>query len=412
MDIYLVGGAIRDRLLGWPVREHDYVVVGSTPERLQELGFIRVGRDFPIFLHPETKEEYALARTERRINGMQVPQVHTAPNITLREDLKRRDLTINAMAEDAEGRVIDYFGGQQDLDQRVLRHVSPAFAEDPLRILRVARFMARYADLGFRVAEETQDLMNHMVSANFLDGIPPERLWRELDKALTETRPPLFFETLRACGALDVILPELDRLWGIPQPARWHPEIDTGVHTMMVLQMARRLSTDSAVIFAALTHDLGKGETPRIIWPSHHGHEGRSVQLVANVCCRLRPPTRYCELATLVARYHGNVHRASELRPRTVLCILEATDALRRPQRLEDLLLACEADYRGRTGFEELPYPQRQQFLTWMHALTAIDNEAIATKCSRPGLIEAAIHKARLHAIKSCRLAKPLLKLV
>jgi len=401
VEIYLVGGAVRDRLLGRPVSERDYVVVGATPEQLRALGFLQVGRDFPVFLHPQSRAEHALARMERPSAGRPVPPVvHAAPDVSLRDDLQRRDLTINALAEDAQGRVIDHFGGQRDLELRLLRHVSPAFAEDPLRILRVARFMARYGALGFRVAEETQALMRSMVAAGALDGLVPERVWQELVKALGEARPPLFFETLRACGALVRILPELERLWGVPQPPRWHPEIDTGLHTMLVLQMARRLSDDPAVVFAALTHDLGKGETPREIWPSHRGHEERSVRLVEQVCRRLRSPTRYCDLARLVARYHGNIHRATELRPGTVLRILRATDAFRRPQRLEELLLACEADYRGRTGFAERAYPQGEQFRTWMRAAAAVDSAAVAAGCARPGLIGQAVARARLRAIK------------
>jgi tRNA nucleotidyltransferase (CCA-adding enzyme) len=401
LEIYLVGGAVRDRLLGRPVQERDYLVVGGTPEQMRDLGFLQVGRDFPIFLHPQSRAEYALARTERHSTGRQAaPLVHAAPDVTLQDDLRRRDLTINALAENAQGQVIDYFGGQRDLELRLLRHVSPAFAEDPLRILRVARFMARYGALGFRVAEETQALMSSMVAAGALDTVVPERVWQELVKALGEVRPPLFFETLRACGALSRILPELERLWGVPQPPRWHPEIDTGLHAMLVLQMARSLSDDPTVIFAALTHDLGKGETPPEIWPSHRGHEERSVRLVEQVCRRLRAPTRYRELARLVARYHGHIHRAPELRPGTVLCILQAVDAFRRPQRLEDLLLACEADYRGRTGFAERPYPQRSQFRRWAHAATAVDSATLVAANARPELIGQAVARARLRAIK------------
>lgn len=402
MKVYLVGGAVRDRLLGQPVRDRDYLVVGATPEQLRERGFRQVGREFPVFLHPQSRDEYALARTERRSADPRAPFpiVHAAPHVTLREDLQRRDLTINTLAEDGEGQVIDYFGGQRDLELRLLRHVSPAFAEDPLRILRVARFMAAYGGLGFRVAEETQALMRDMVLKGALERLVPERVWQELVKALGERHPPLFFETLRACGALVHVLPELERLWGVPQPTRWHPEIDTGLHTMLVVQMARQLSDDPAVAFAALTHDLGKGETPREIWPSHHGHEARSEALVEQVCRRLRPPTRYCELARLGARYHGNVHRAAELRPKTVLRILQAADAFRRPQRLEKMLLVCEADYRGRSGFDSRPYPQGSQFRAWMQAAATVDSAAVAADCARPQLIGQAVARARLHAIK------------
>ncbi|KOR28448.1 2', 3'-cyclic nucleotide 2'-phosphodiesterase, partial [Achromatium sp. WMS1] len=353
---------------------------------------------------PETKAEYALARTKRRrVRTQDTPVIHTSPDVTLKEDLQRRDLTINALAEDKQGRIIDYFEGQKDLEQRILRHVSPAFTEDPIRILRVARFMARYGSLGFSIARETQILMQEMTANGALEDLAPERVWREIDKVLTETRPALFFETLRACGALTHILPELESLWGIPQPSRWHPEIDTGVHTMLVLQMARRLSDDPAIIFAALTHDLGKGETPRIIWPSHRGHEERGVRLIEKVCQRLRVPNRYCNLAKLVARYHGNVHRAWNLRARTVLCILEATDSFRRPERLESMLIACEADYRGRTGFAESSYPQKAQFLAWQRAAIAVDSGLIAASCSGPSMIEQAITRAKLRAIKNCQ---------
>lgn len=403
MKTYLVGGAVRDRLLGYSATEHDYVVVGATPEQMLELGFVQVGKDFPIFLHPTTHAEYALARTERHlVAATQPPQIYADPNVTLQEDLHRRDLTINALAQDENGQIIDYYGGQQDLAQRILRHTSPAFAEDPVRILRIARFMARYGALGFNIAPETLTLIQKMVAAHVLESVASERIWREIDKSLMEKQPALFFETLRTCGALAQILPELACLWGVPQPSRWHPEIDTGVHTMLVLQMARRLSADPVVAFAALTHDLGKGETPQVMWPSHRGHEERGVRLIENVCRRLRPPTRYCELARLVARYHGNVHRAASLRPRNVLCVLEETDAFRRPQRLEDLLLACEADYRGRTGFAETAYPQRQLFQTWRQAAAAVDSGAIAAGCSKPALIGTAITTARLRAIKKC----------
>lgn len=404
MEMYLVGGAVRDQLLGMLVTERDYVVVGATPEQMLERGFIQVGRDFPVFLHPQTRAEYALARTQRHLitTAKTTPPVHATPDVTLQEDLQRRDLTINSMALDENGQIIDYFGGQQDLERRILRHTSLAFAEDPIRILRIARFMARYGELGFHIAPETLTLIKQMITQNIWEGVAPERIWREIDKSLVEKQPALFFETLRTCGVLVQIFPELASLWGVPQPSRWHPEIDTGVHTMLVLQMARRLSADPAIAFAALTHDLGKGETPQVLLPSHRGHEERGVRLIENVCRRLRPPTRYCELARLVARYHGNVHRAATLRPRSVLCILEETDAIRRPQRLEDMLLACEADYRGRTGFAETTYPQRQLFQTWFQAAAAIDSGAIAAECSKPALIGTAITKARLHAIKNC----------
>jgi len=401
METYLVGGAVRDRLLERPVVERDYVVVGATPEEMLRLGYQQVGKDFPVFLHPETKDEHALARTERRsAGGTSTPVAHADPAVTLEQDLSRRDLTINALAETADRQVIDYFGGLRDLEQRILRHVSPAFAEDPIRILRVARFMARYAALGFEVADETLELMRSMVAAGAVDNLVPERVWQELAKALEEPRPSRFFETLRSVGALAVILPELDRLWGIPQPACWHPEIDTGVHTMMVLEMARTLSDDPAVLFAALIHDLGKGETPADILPSHHGHEERSARLLEGICERLRVPNRFCDLGRLVALYHGKIHRTEELRASTLLKILQAADAFRRPERLEGLLLAAEADYRGRKGLQQRPYPQAAHFRACYQAAAAVDTATVAADCKRSELIPEAIYRARVAAIK------------
>ncbi|MCG5500908.1 multifunctional CCA addition/repair protein [Ectothiorhodospira lacustris] len=359
MDIYLVGGAVRDALLGLPVQERDWVVVGATVEEMLAGGFRQVGRDFPVFLHPRTHEEHALARTERKTApGYRGFEVHAAPEVTLEEDLERRDLTINAMARDDQGRLIDPFGGQADLQARRLRHVSCAFAEDPVRILRVARFAARLAPMGFTVAPETMTLMRRMVAAGEVDALVPERVWQETERALTGPCPSRFFQVLRECGALAVLFPELECLYGVPQPPRHHPEVDTGVHTFMVLDQAERLSPDPVVRFAALTHDLGKGNTPRDILPSHHGHEQRGVVLIDQLCDRYRIPNRYREPARMVARYHGHMHRVFELRPDTLAKTLEGLDAYRRPERMEGVLLACEADYRGRTGFEERPYPQ------------------------------------------------------
>ncbi len=400
METFLVGGAVRDRLLGRPVAERDYVVVGATPDDMLRLGYRQVGKDFPVFLHPQTRFEHALARTERKTAAAAAPVVHANRDVTLEQDLSRRDLTINALAENPDGRVIDYFGGLQDLKRRVLRHVSPAFAEDPVRILRVARFMARYGPLGFRVADETMELMRAMVARGQLDVLVPERVWQELVRVLGEPQPTRFFETLRASRALAPILPELDRLWGVPQPKQWHPEIDTGVHTMMVVEMARSLSDNPAVVFAALIHDLGKGETPAEILPSHRGHEERSAQLLERICGRLRIPNRFCELGQLVARYHGKIHHAEELRAVTVLKILQAADAFRRPQRLQGLLLAAEADYRGRKGFEQRPYPQAEHFRAWYQAAAAVDTAVVANACKRPELIGEAIYQARVAAIK------------
>jgi tRNA nucleotidyltransferase (CCA-adding enzyme) len=359
MRVYLVGGAVRDRLLGLPVRERDWVVVGATPEELERAGYRSVGREFPVFLHPQTHEEYALARLERKVApGYRGFTTQFSPDVTLAEDLKRRDLTINAIAEGEDGEIIDPYGGQADLGARLLRHVSEAFVEDPVRILRVARFAARFAQLGFRVAPETLALMRRMTEAGEVGALVPERVWQETERALGEAHPEVFFETLRECGALAVIFPEIDALFGVPQPPRWHPEIDTGVHVMLALRYAASIGASPAVRFAVLTHDLGKARTPRERWPSHHGHEQAGVPLIEALCQRLKVPNDRRELAILAARYHTHVHRALELKPATVLTLLEDCDAFRRPERFSELLLACEADARGRAGREREPYPQ------------------------------------------------------
>jgi tRNA nucleotidyltransferase (CCA-adding enzyme) len=400
MRVYLVGGAVRDRLLGRPVRERDFVVVGATAAELLAQGYTQVGRDFPVFLHPQTKEEYALARTERKTApGYHGFAVHAAPDVTLAEDLQRRDLTINALAEDADGTLIDPYHGLADIEARVLRHVSPAFAEDPVRILRLARFAARFADLGFTVAPETLDLMRAMVAAGEVDALVPERVWVELAKALGEATPSRFFETLRACGALGRLFPEVDRLWGVPQPAMWHPEIDTGVHTMMVVDMAARLSPDPEVRFAALTHDLGKATTPGDVLPSHHGHEARGVSLLEALGERLRTPRRFLDLACITARYHGLVHKIDDLRPGTVLDLLEGADAFRRPERFRQMLLACEADFRGRGGYAERPYPQAERLHSAFAAAAGLNQGAIVAGVE-PGLIPQRIRQARIAAIR------------
>ncbi|HEU4591994.1 MAG TPA: multifunctional CCA addition/repair protein [Steroidobacteraceae bacterium] len=363
MQVYLVGGAVRDRLLGRAVRERDWVVVGARPEELERQGFIPVGRDFPVFLHPETKEEHALARLERKIApGYRGFTTEFSPHVTLEDDLRRRDLTINAMAEDADGNIIDPHGGRRDLDARLLRHVSEAFAEDPVRILRVARFAARYAPLGFTVADETLALMRRMVEAGEVNALVAERVWAETEKALAEPAPDVFISVLRDCGALKVIYPEIDALFGVPQPQKWHPEIDTGVHLLMALRQAVELGGGLAVRFAVLLHDLGKAATPAYVLPAHHGHEDSGVALVEQLCARVRVPNHLRELAVIAARFHTHVHRALELRADTVLRTLERCDALRRPERFAELLLACEADARGRLGFEQREYPQRAFF--------------------------------------------------
>ena len=388
MQVYLVGGAVRDRLLGRPVKERDWVVVGARPEELERLGYQPVGREFPVFLHPKTHEEYALARLERKVApGYRGFSTEFSPTVTLEEDLRRRDLTINAMAEDAGGAIVDPYGGRRDLEARVLRHVSDAFVEDPVRVLRVARFAARYASLGFSVAPDTLRLMQRMSVSGELDALVPERVWQETDRALGEERPEVFFETLRACGALAVIFPEVAALYGVPQPAKWHPEIDTGLHVMLALRWAADAGLSVPARFAVLTHDLGKARTSPEHWPSHHGHEEAGVALVEALCARLRVPNACRELAVLTARFHAQVHRAEQLRASTVLKLLEATDALRRPERFEDFLRACEADARGRAGLQGQPYPQAEYLRRARSAAAA----AALSESERVGLSGAAI---------------------
>jgi tRNA nucleotidyltransferase (CCA-adding enzyme) len=376
MEIYLVGGAVRDTLLNYPVTERDWVVVGELPETLLQQGYQQVGKDFPVFLHPKTKEEYALARTERkRGHGYTGFAVDCDPSVSLEEDLKRRDLTINAIAQDQDGTLIDPYNGQADLDKRVLRHVSEAFVEDPLRVLRTARFAARFAHLQFTVAPETLALMTNIVEQDELAHLPPERVWVELEKALSERNPEVFVQVLRDCGALQKLLPELEALFGVPQTPEHHPEIDTGEHILMALQQAVTLSTDSAVRFAVLLHDLGKGTTPQAEWPRHIRHEEQGVKLVTQVCERLRAPKRHSQLARNTCLYHTHCHRALELRGKTVLKLLNNTDALRRPDRFETFLLACEADARGRLGLELRDYPQANYL---RQALTTAQNISAA----------------------------------
>jgi tRNA nucleotidyltransferase (CCA-adding enzyme) len=400
MQVYLVGGAVRDALLGLPVKERDWVVVGSTRDELAGLKYREVGRDFPVFLHPDSHEEYALARLERKTApGYRGFAVEFGPEVTLEEDLARRDLTINAIAQAADGSLVDPYGGRRDLQARVLRHVSPAFIEDPVRVLRLARFAARFAPLGFSVAPETLALMREMVERGEVDALVAERVWQETEKALREPGASVFFQVLRDCGALKVVYPEINALFGVPQPEKWHPEIDTGVHTLMVLDQAAMLSTDTKVRFAALVHDLGKGTTPHAEWPGHRGHEERSVALIEALCDRLKIPGEYRDLSIIVARYHGNVHRAFELRPNTILGIFEKIDAFRRPQRFTQALVACEADSRGRLGLEKNPYPQRQYLQAARDAAATVKPtpEDIADKAGP--LIAERVHQRRLKAI-------------
>ena len=362
MRVYEVGGAVRDALLGLPVTEHDWVVVGASADELAARGFRRVGKDFPVFLHPDTGEEYALARTERKTApGYTGFEFDAAPTVTLEQDLMRRDLTINAIARAEDGELVDPWSGRADLAARVLRHVSPAFSEDPLRVLRVARFAARFAPLGFVIAPETLELMREIVAAGEMEALRPERVWQETVKALATERPDVYVETLRTCNALARVFPEVDALFGVPQPERWHPEIDTGVHVLMALRMAAQLSRSETVRFAVLTHDLGKGTTPSAMLPSHHGHEQRSEELLDRLCARLPVPNRFRDLALLVARHHGTVHKAAELKPQTVLRLIMAADGLRQPERFDEFLLACEADARGRKGLEQRPYGQGER---------------------------------------------------
>jgi len=384
MKTYLVGGAVRDRLLGRPQGDRDWVVVGSTPEAMLAAGFRAVGKDFPVFLHPQPGEEHALARTERKSGrGYHGFAVHTSPDVSLEDDLTRRDLTINAMAEDEDGHVTDPWGGQRDLAARVLRHVSPAFAEDPVRILRLARFAARLPD--FTVAPETLALMRGMVADGEVDHLVAERVWQELARGLMEERPSRMFEVLRDCGALARLLPEVDRLWGVPQRAEHHPEIDTGVHLMMVLDMSARLRGSLSVRYACLGHDLGKGTTPADVLPRHLGHEGRSVKLLQQVGQRLRVPNDCRELAEVVAREHGNIHRCEELGAAALLRLLERCDALRQPARFESVLLACECDARGRLGWSERPYPQAAHLRHALQAALSVDTASLATAAMAQG---------------------------
>lgn len=413
MPVFVVGGAVRDALMGLPVNDRDWVVVGSTPEAMTAEGFMPVGKDFPVFLHPQTREEYALARTERKTaRGYKGFAVQADPSVTLEEDLARRDLTVNAMAvrealAHAEpsawaGHIVDPYGGEYDLHNKVLRHVTEAFAEDPVRILRVARFAARFAD--FSVAAETMALMRQMVDDGEVDHLVPERVWQELAKGLMSERPSRMFEVLRACGALRVLLPELDRLWGVPQRAEYHPEVDTGAHMMLVMDMAARLNTPLAVRVACLMHDLGKGTTPADVLPRHIGHEGRSVKLLQKVCERLRVPTEGKELAEVVAREHGNIHRSAELGPEALMRLLERCDAIRQSERFALVLQACECDARGRLGFEDADYPQAARLLRAQKAALSVDTAPIAQAAAQAGLtgpkIGEQITQARVRAIQ------------
>ena len=408
MRVYRVGGAVRDRLLGTPVNDQDWVVVGATIEAMLAAGFTPVGRDFPVFLHPQTKDEYALARTERKsAPGYRGFTVHADPSVTLEDDLARRDLTINAIAQAQDGALIDPFNGQRDLQAGVLRHVSPAFAEDPVRILRLARFAARWPH--FTVAPETHALCVQMVANGEVDALVAERVWQELSRGLMEMRPSRMFEVLRDCGALGRVLPELARLWGVPQPAEHHPEVDTGVHQMMVQDLAARLDAPLAVRWACLVHDLGKGSTPRAAWPRHIGHEARGAKLADAVAERLRVPGDCRELGAVVAREHGNIHRSQDLGAAATLRLLERCDALRRPERFAQALWACECDARGRLGLEDAPYPPRARLTQALAVALAVDASAAAAQAAARGAagpaIGEAVRQARERALASAQLS-------
>lgn len=404
MDVYLVGGAVRDRLLGRSGGDRDWVVVGETPEAMRARGFKPVGRDFPVFLHPDTGEEYALARTERKAGkGYHGFTFHAAPDVTLEQDLARRDLTINAMAESPSGELIDPFGGHADLEARVLRHVAPAFVEDPLRVLRVARFAARFHHLGFTVAGETRALMARISEGDELDALTPERVWQETERALGEPDPQEYVRVLHEVGALARLFPAIERLFGVPQPEVHHPEVDTGDHVLRVLAQSARLSEEPEVRFAALVHDLGKGTTPREEWPAHHGHEQRGEALIRELAGRYRIPRRFERLGRLASRWHGHIHRARELRPATVMKVLEGCDAFRRPADFERLLLACEADARGRKGRATAAYPQAGLFRRWLEAAAAVTGRDVDAERYQGPAFGEELRRLRIEAIAEAR---------
>ncbi|WP_165310283.1 multifunctional CCA addition/repair protein [Vibrio ziniensis] len=402
MQVYLVGGAVRDKLLNIPVYDKDWVVVGSNPDEMLSQGFTAVGKDFPVFLHPKTKQEYALARTERKSgSGYTGFECHFAPDVTLEEDLIRRDLTINAMAQTEDGTLIDPYGGQRDLNDRILRHVSDAFVEDPLRVLRLARFAAKLTHLGFTVAEETMSLMAQIANSGELEHLTAERVWQEWHKSLATQNPEVFLSVLRDCGALKVVLPELDCLFGVPQPEKWHPEIDTGVHTLMVAKQAAKLSSSLPVRFAAQVHDLGKGVTPQSEWPSHKMHCHTGVKIIKKLCERVRVPNEFKELALFVCEQHSNVHRAAELKASTKLKILNTMDVWRKPERLEEILLCCQADHAGRLGCEDNPYPQKAIFEDAYKAALSVEVKDIIADGFQGKTIRDELDKRRIEAIAS-----------
>ncbi|MFP2516164.1 multifunctional CCA addition/repair protein [Buttiauxella agrestis] len=402
MKIYLVGGAVRDGLLNIPVKDKDWVVVGATPQEMLDAGYQQVGKDFPVFLHPQSREEYALARTERKSGqGYTGFTCYAAPDVTLEQDLLRRDLTINAIAQDEHGEYIDPYNGRADIEKRQLRHVSPAFNEDPLRVLRVARFAARYAHLNFQIAPETQALMSSMAANGELEHLTPERVWKETENALTSRNPQVYFDVLRKCGALKVLFPEIDALFGVPAPEKWHPEIDTGIHVLMTLSIAAQLSPEVDVRFATLCHDLGKGLTPKEFWPRHHGHGPAGVKLVEQLCQRMRVPNEIRDLAKLVAEYHDLIHTISILQPKTIVKLFDAIDAWRKPHRVEQVALTSEADARGRTGFEASDYPQgRLLRAAWVAAKSVTNKEVLDDGFSGPA-IRTELNRRRIAAVEA-----------
>ncbi|MUK76457.1 multifunctional CCA addition/repair protein [Aliivibrio fischeri] len=401
MKIYLVGGAVRDSLLNIDVKDKDWVVVGSTPQEMGALGYQTVGQDFPVFLHPKTKEEYALARTERKSGqGYKGFTCYAEPDVTLEEDLLRRDLTINAIAQADNGELIDPYNGQQDIIDRTLRHVSEAFTEDPLRVLRVARFAARFHHLGFMVAPETMDLMRELVDSGELSYLTAERVWQEWQKSLSSQHPEIFLSTLKECGALAIVLPEIDALFGVPQPEKWHPEIDTGIHTLMVAQQSALLSQDLPTRFAAQVHDLGKGVTPESEWPSHKLHCHTGIKLIKRLCDRVRVPNDYRDLALLVCEHHSNIHKAPELRAQTFIKIFDKMDVWRKPERLEPILLCCQADHAGRLGLETQPYPQKQRFEAAFDAAKNVEVKEVVAAGFKGPEIRDELSKRRIEAVK------------
>ena len=401
MRIFLVGGAVRDQLLGLEVKDHDYVVINSTPEQMLEKGFTQVGKDFPVFLHPQTGEEYALARTERKQgNGYTGFSCYTGQDVTLEDDLARRDLTVNAMVKAEDGELIDPYFGQQDLTNKILRHISPAFSEDPLRVLRVARFAARFAKLGFKIAPETQSLMKGIAQSGELKTLTAERVWAETEKALHSDSPQTYFQVLRDCGALAILFPEIDNLFGVPAPKRWHPEIDTGIHTLMVVEQACLLSNSIAFRFACLVHDLGKALTPETEWPSHKGHGFKGLNLIKALCKRLKIPNECRDLALLVSEHHTNIHSAFELRASTAVGIMDKCDAWRKPERFQQMLQCCVADSKGRTGFELLPYPTADYMWQAYQAASKVDIKAIIDKGFQGVEIKNKLNEERIQLVK------------